>query len=337
VRDLVAFRPRRASEFLFAVVAVAFLGWLLMKFYMDNSNDGETQAYVRDLLARLSSGALPEDATGHYTAIAALLVWPFTTLLEPYTTIFEIRGFVLARLLVGLALFAAAYVWYRRIGLSPLSSLVGLVLLSTSTAFALLIRGWELDKLIEPALFLTVATLAWKGRWLAVLPLAVLAAANRETGIFMPLVVLAALVYRQGGYRAALRHWALWATLLVCAVGVSWLHRADVSAATPWLDVNADRVVYVIGGMCLTPLFAVAWWRSAPPGVGRLFLLLVPVWVLYVLVTDRLEQGAVLLTPLALLFVPMTLAGLEQVLLAQPASTSAIVEADARVPVGPPG
>ena len=59
--------------------------------------------------------------------------------------------------LLGAVLFAAAYVWYRRVGLGWFTTLLGLVLLSTSFAFAGLIHGWELDKLIEPSLFLCAA------------------------------------------------------------------------------------------------------------------------------------------------------------------------------------
>ena len=73
-----------------------------------------------------------------------------------------------------------------------LTSLVGLVLLSTSAAFAMQYRGWELDKLVEPVLFLLAALAAWYRRWPAYVLFAALAAANRETGIFAPFVALVA-------------------------------------------------------------------------------------------------------------------------------------------------
>jgi hypothetical protein len=345
VRHLVALRSRRALEPWLAIAAIAFLGWLAMKFYMDNSNDSETEGYVASLLAGFTSGKLPQDATRHYTALAPFVVWPFTAALAPHTRVFLIRGFVLARLVIGMAMLAAAYVWYRCMGLAWLTSLVGLVVLSTSVSFALLIRGWELDKLIEPTLFLIVATLAWRGHWLAVLPFAVLAVANRETGVFVPLVILAALIYRQGSVRSAARHWVLWAAVLVCATEVIWLHRSDGAPfmpwldpnLMPWLDLNLERVLYVIGGLCLTPLLATAWFRSAPAPVARLFVVFVPIWMIYALGTDRLEQGAVLLTPLALLFVPVTLAGLERVLRPRPTAMALPTAAEARVPVAPAG
>ena len=63
----------------------------------------------------------------------------------------------------------------------------------------------------------------------------------------------------------------------------------------------------LIGALGLPILLCVVF------AVARLFYVLVPVWTVFVLATDRLEQGAVLLTPLAVLFVPVTLAGVAEV------------------------
>src|SRR5207244_5476545 len=125
-----------------------------------------TEAYVGALIASATHGTISVDATGHYAALAPYVLWPFTTLLQPVTGAYEIRGYVFARLLLGAVLFAAAYNWYRRVGLGWFASLLGLILLSTSFAFAGLIHGWELDKLIEPSLFLCAGIAAWHHRHL---------------------------------------------------------------------------------------------------------------------------------------------------------------------------
>src|SRR4051794_11236360 len=169
-----------------AALCVLFLAWFSMKFYMDNSNDSETTTYVTMLLASLQRSGAAVDGAGNYTLLAPLSVWPFATLLRPVSGIFQIRGFVFAHFLLSLVLFGGAYTWYRRIGLGWLTSLLGLVLLSISAAFALLIRGWELDKLIEPALFLLAAIAAWERQYLVFLGFGVLAVVNRESGALLP-------------------------------------------------------------------------------------------------------------------------------------------------------
>src|SRR5205085_9078187 len=161
-----------------------------MKFHMDTANDSETQAYVGALIASATHGTPSTDATGHYAALAPYLMWPITAMLELVTSGYLIRGLVFALLFLGIALHAAVYVWCRTLGLGWLTSLIGLVLLSTSAAYAMQIRGWEIDKLVEPVLFLLAAVAAWHRRWLTFLVIALLAAANRETGVFVPLIAL---------------------------------------------------------------------------------------------------------------------------------------------------
>src|SRR5579864_3531548 len=129
------------------VACVLFCGWFLMKFHMDTANDSETQAYVNALLASANHFTLATDATGQYTGLAPYVMWPFAANLELITGAYLIRAlafslFALSTLYVGLA-----YVWWRTLQLSALTCLIGLVLLSTSAAFALEIRGWEIDKL----------------------------------------------------------------------------------------------------------------------------------------------------------------------------------------------
>jgi hypothetical protein len=314
MRRLDAFWSRRANETLIAAVCIGFLAWFSMKFHMDNANDSETNAYVRGLVASYTQGTLSTDATGHYAALAPYVMWPFTQTLELIAGASEIRGLVFALLFLGAGVYGAAYVWYRCIGLGWFTSLVGLILLSTSLVFAMLTRGWEIDKLIEPALFLLAGIAAWNRRYIAVLGIAALAVANRETGAFVSVVALAGLAKQHGGLASALKHWRLWACVIVCAVEVAWFRRISPSPSVAifWSDLKVDRLVYVVGGLCITPLLALAWVHTAPLTVRRLFYLLVPAWVAFVLATDRLEQGAVLLTPLALLFVPLTLAGVER-------------------------
>ena len=293
-----------------------FLAWFSMRFYMDNSNDSETEGYVAALLASAGRSSVAADATGHYSTLAPYVIWPFTTVLRPVTGAWVIRGFVFTYLLLALALYAAAYAWYRQVGLSWLTSLLGLVLLSTCAAFALLIRGWELDKLLEPTLFLGAALAGWRRQYVVMLGLVVLAVLNRETGALIALVALAAVWREEGRFSVAITRWPVWASMLVCVAGVGLMRTLGspptlaVSEAMQ-ANLTLDRLVYVVGGLCLLPVFATVWLRSAPAALQRLFLLLAPAWVLLVLLTDRLEQGAILLAPTALLLVPIALIGLQ--------------------------
>jgi len=305
-----------SRQTLIAAGCIVFLGWFSMRFYMDNSNDSETEGYVAMLIASVNTGSIAADGTGHYTSLAPYVIWPFTTVLRSLTGAYQIRGFVFAFLLLATVMYAAAYAWYRHLGLGWLTSLLGLVLLSTCAAFSLLIRGWELDKLLEPALFLTATLAAWRNLYWLMLGVAVLAVINRETGAFMALVAVAALWRQHPRLSLVISRWPVWASFVVCALGVAAfrafgpLPTVSVAQAIS-ANVTPDRLIYIIGGLCLLPLLATAWLRAAPEALQRLYLMLVPAWIVFVATTDRLEHGAVLLAPTALLFVPVALIGLE--------------------------
>jgi len=294
---------------LFAAACVLFLGWFLMKFHMDSSSDSNTVAYVKGLLADVGGGGVPADGTGHYTALAPYVVWVPATLLTGLTGAYLIRAFVFALLCVDVVLVAAAYLWYRTLGLGSVSSLLGLVLLSTCVAFALQSRGWELDKLIEPALFLLAALAAWHRKWPLFLAFVLLAAANRETGIFVPFVGLVAPITNGLPEAGVRRRWPVIAALIIAAIEVAVLRALGPSPSlAPFIDLNRDHLAYVVGGLCLLPLLALAWAHDAPQANLRVLTYCVtPAWILFVLATDRIENGALLLAPLALLWTPLTL------------------------------
>jgi hypothetical protein len=203
---------------------------------------------------------------------------------------------------------AAAYGWWRSVGLSTPSSLLGLVLLSTSAAFALEIRGWEIDKLLEPTLFVLAALAVRHRRYTLFVVLAVLAAANAETGIFAPFLAVLAPPERK-------RWWAMAVALIVCAIAVLGLLSVAPPTHIPlWIDTGPNQLVNIAGGLCLLPVIALACGRSARNGMGWLLYGVVPVWVLFVLATHRLDQGAAFLGPLAVVWLPVTLLEAEAVI-----------------------
>jgi hypothetical protein len=241
-------------------------------------------------------------------------------------------------MLVGLSLllYGLSYTWCAELGLRWPTRLLGLALLSVSVAFALLIRGWEIDKLIEACLFLLAALCAWRQRFVAFVVIAALAAANRETGVFMPLVAAAAVMDQHDNAqalqrsardpaagtaatgwvtaaRAAASHWSVWVSAVVCLAEVVWLRSLlPPPAVRPWVDLSLARLIYVGGGLCVLPVLAVAWRSAASTGLRWLLYVLSPVWLVFVLATDQLEQGMLLLALLALVWLPISLAGLEQ-------------------------
>jgi hypothetical protein len=302
----------RTRETLIAAACIAFCGWFLMKFHMDNANDSETQAYVASLIGSFSSASLSSDATGQYAALAPFVMWPFTALLQPITGAYLIRALVFALLTLGVALNAATYVWLRTVGVAWFTSLVGLVLLSTSAAFAMQLRGWEVDKLLEPVLFLLAALAAWHRRWPAFVVFAALAAANRETGIFAPFVALVATDQSENALRTLVKRPAFWLALALCTFEVIFLRAVGPTPhVIPWAYATSARFINILGGLCLLPVLALALGRAAPVGLRWLLYGVTIVWVIFVLGTEQVDQGVLYLAPWSVVWLPVTLLGVE--------------------------
>jgi hypothetical protein len=106
---------------------------------------------------------------------------------------------------------------------------------------------------------------------------------------------------------------------IVLAVRLFGPHPVLGPASALASNLDLERIVTVVGGLCLVPLFGLAWVGSASPVLRRLTLMMAPAWLVWLLVTDALDQGARLLGLVALLFVPLTLQGV-QVALARPAA-----------------
>jgi hypothetical protein len=324
----------RSREAFIAAACIAFCGWFLMKLHMDTANDSETQAYVSSLLASLASASLSRDATGQYAALAPFVMWPFTSVLQPITGAYLIRALVFALLTLCTALNAATYLWLRALGVTWLTSLVGLVLLSTSAAFAMQYRGWELDKLVEPVLFLLAALAAWYRRWPAYVVFAALAATNRETGIFAPFVALVAAAPPTNALRTLSRRPAFWIALAICALeAVILRHLGPAPDVVAWAYVTPVGLGNVLGGLCLLPVLALALGPKAPVGLRWLLYAVTIPWVVAVLATEQLDQGLVLLAPLAVVWLPVSLLGVET--LVRASHRAAYASAAARAPEAP--
>ena len=67
----------------------------------------------------------------------------------------------------------------------------------------------------------------------------------------------------------------------------------------------------MLGGLCLLPVLALALGRKAPVGLRWLLYGVSIPWVVAVLATEQLDQGLVLLAPLAVVWLPVSLIGVE--------------------------
>jgi hypothetical protein len=141
---------------------------------------------------------------------------------------------------------------------------------------------------------------------------AALAAANRETGIFAPFVALVATDQSENALRTLVKRPAFWVALAVCAVEALVLRELGPTPhVIPWAYATSARFINILGGLCLLPVLALALGRAAPTGLRWLLYGVTIVWVIFVLGTEQVDQGVLYLAPLSVVWLPVTLLGIE--------------------------
>lgn len=245
--------------------------------------------------------------------------------------------FIAFRAFLSVALFIAAYVYYRNLGCSAYASLIGLSLISRGMCFAHYNSDLSFNTSVDILIYLC-ALIMITGRFspsLFVL-LCAIGALNRETSAFLPLILACAVLWGcpegRGGARSHGRLTAAVAGAMVW-IGIFVALRL-LYGPRPLAVVSGRRVFtwamvnYNVGRMMtwrvllrtfgITPLLAVAMYRYWPPLVGPLFFLLVPAWLLIQTGGAVLAESRVLLVPYILVVVPAATAGLENWLTGSP-------------------
>jgi hypothetical protein len=235
-------------------------------------------------------------------------------------------GFLGFRVLQNLAIFGLMWLFLRRLGFDWYASLFGLGLLAWGFTQALFHQAMSFNTYGDVAFYLAAALLILNRRWWWVVPLTVAAAVNRETSGLIPVMLMAMawpLGWRSEEGRRALRIGAIALAAFAAtygivrlAVGPSFYIEANgQSAGLDLLDYNLTRGQtwdFVFQTLNVLPLLALVAWRRWPRELQAFGLAIVPAWITIHLFTSVLAESRLLLVPLALVFIPGTLAGLRE-------------------------
>ncbi|HEX8075307.1 MAG TPA: hypothetical protein VF545_10040 [Thermoleophilaceae bacterium] len=236
-----------------------------------------------------------------------------------------VAGFLTFRVLQNTLIFVLAWLYYRRLGATRAAAALGLGLVAWAMTQSLLHAGLAFNTYGDVVFYLAAALLILDRRYAWIVPLAVLAAVNRETSGLIPVMLVAHALWigrRTPEGRRALR---LGLTALAAFAATYGIVRLAVGPADlilgngrhPGFEIfeynvgrgltwdNLFRTVNIL------PLLAVAAWRSWPPALRAFGLAIVPAWLLIHVFSGVLAESRLLLVPLVMVFVPGVLAGLD--------------------------
>jgi hypothetical protein len=222
------------------------------------------------------------------------------------------------RMLQNIAIFALAWLLYRRLGLGPGAAAVGLALIAYAMTQALYNAGLSFDTYGDLVAYLAAGVLILDRRYAWVVPLTVLAAISRETSGLIPLMLIATglrIGPRAGEGRRALLLGvgalvAFGATVAVVrgVVGPGDLIR-PYGKHQGWdlFEYNVTRAItwdLVFRTVTVVPLIALWQLRRWPLALRSFALAVVPIWIVAHLFLAVIAETRLLLVPFALVAVP---------------------------------
>jgi hypothetical protein len=227
-------------------------------------------------------------------------------------------GFLGFRVLQNLAIFLLAWALYRRLGLDGRLRAAGLVLVAWGMTQSLEDAGLAFDTYSEVALYLAAGVLILERRYAWVVPLAGLAALNRETSGLIPVMLLATAVLAGPRTRTG-RRGALLSLAALAAYGAAYgavrlaVGPADLilpyghHPGTDLLEYNLERGdtwPNLLRLFTVTPLLALVAVRRWPAELKAIALAVVPVWTIVHLLAAVVAEVRLFLVPYALVVVP---------------------------------
>jgi hypothetical protein len=177
---------------------------------------------------------------------------------------------------------------------------------------------FSLDRFTDAIFYVIAGLLVMSGRDVLLPPLMVLAVANRETSVFIPLLLFARRGF--GDRRALVIALVAWIVAAGVYLGIhAYFGPRPRTEDSYWgtamvlhsLGMRA-QVAFFFAAIGLLPLFALASIQHADAFLRRLFWLIVPAWLVLHIWAARLGEGILYLAPLTLIVVPLVLQGLER-------------------------
>jgi hypothetical protein len=236
----------------------------------------------------------------------------------------DVAGLLGFRVIQNIAIFALAWLLYRRLGATRRLAAIGLCLVAWAMSQAFFNSGLSFDSYGDLIAYLAAALLILDRRYAWIVPLTVLAALNRETSGLIPVMLVAAGFWigrrTPDGRRAiaiggvALLAFAVTTVALRSIVGPGEvIHPHGKQIGWEIFELNVGRGVTwdkLFQTVTIVPVLAAAAWRHWEPALRAFCVAIVPLWVVVHLLAAVLAETRLILVPYVVVLVPGVLAGL---------------------------
>lgn len=235
---------------------------------------------------------------------------------HPYGT-----AFVGVRLIQNTLIFLAANAFYRALGVPAATALAGLALLAWSMSQALYDSDLQFSTYGEVVFFLVAALFLVRRRYAPFPLLAAVAALNRETSGFIPVLLLVAAFSSHWPRETRAKVVIAGLVALACWGAVVWAVRSaygphrvtlpyghHLGMDVFWYNVLRGKTwTYLLRTVTVLPVLCAVGYRGWPP-ILRVFLwTIVPLWFVFHFFAAVVAETRLFLVPVAVVLVPGSL------------------------------
>jgi hypothetical protein len=248
-------------------------------------------------------------------------------LIELARTIFNFLGLEISylRTFFGLRLFQNLLIFYlfarylTRLRVNRKLTLIGLALLAWGFTYSGYASQLAFDTYFDILFYLIAVLLVLEYKYIWLIPLSIIAAFNRETGIFIPALLL---IYQ---YKSNLREFIKQREFRISAIGLllfitifvtlrMWYgprdYLKDLSPGISLLKNNiTDFYSYfsIFATYTIIPVLALIHYKNWPEMLQRFFWIMVPIWIAVHLFTSVIAEARLFLVPYILILLPAAL------------------------------
>jgi hypothetical protein len=226
-------------------------------------------------------------------------------------------AFVSFRFLQNLLIFWLAYLYYRKLKLSPAHALVGMSLLAWGMTYAYYDSDLQFNTYFDIIFYLLAGLLILVDKPLWIIPLMLLAALNRETSGLIPFMMLALVLPRKAGspWKKQVVIAAVVLAIFGCIfVGLRLIYPHQEISMPYGHAMGLDLLRYnllraitwsqLFATLSIVPALALLSYKKWPPVVRIFFWVVVPAWFLIHPFTSVMAETRVFLVPQVLIFIP---------------------------------
>jgi hypothetical protein len=228
-------------------------------------------------------------------------------------------AFISFRFVQNALIFLLAYLYYRKLSLSPAHALLGLSMLAWGMTYAYYDSDLQFNTYFDIIFYLLAGLLIFIDKPVWIIPLMVCAALNRETSGLIPFMLLALILPFNGKAGSPARKPIIIAAIslaifAVIFIGLRLIFPNQPVSAPYGHHMGLDLLQYnlfrgitwaqLFATLSIIPALALLAYKKWPAALRIFFWVVVPAWFLIHPFTSVMAETRLFLVPQVLIFIP---------------------------------